>query len=69
MVIANPPWTLEATLRECLPIITEALAQDDSASFHLEYEEFPATPAKSSKPAKEDHAPRTPEGRRKPSRY
>ncbi|HEX5392590.1 MAG TPA: 23S rRNA (adenine(2030)-N(6))-methyltransferase RlmJ [Rhodocyclaceae bacterium] len=65
MVIANPPWTLEATLRECLPIITEALAQDDSASFHLEYKEFPATPAKSGKPAPEQ-VQRSSEGRRKP---
>ncbi|GAB2182137.1 23S rRNA (adenine(2030)-N(6))-methyltransferase RlmJ [Denitratisoma sp. agr-D3] len=43
MFIANPPWTLEATLKECLPLIVAALAQDDSASFHLEYREHTAS--------------------------
>lgn len=39
MFIANPPWTLEATLKECMPMLTAALAQDDTASFKIEYHE------------------------------
>jgi 23S rRNA (adenine2030-N6)-methyltransferase len=35
LVIINPPWTLEAELRACLPILKERLAQG-TASFILE---------------------------------
>jgi 23S rRNA (adenine2030-N6)-methyltransferase len=42
MFIANPPWTLEATLKECMPVLTAALAEDDTANFTLEYHEKPA---------------------------
>ena len=46
MFIANPPWTLEATLKECLPFIRDALAQDDTASFHISYQENPVAKGK-----------------------
>ena len=36
MFVINPPWTLEATLRETMPYLVSALAQDDSASFTIE---------------------------------
>lgn len=36
MFIINPPWTLEATLRDTMPWLTEALARDDSARFTLQ---------------------------------
>ncbi len=36
MFIVNPPWTLAATLRECLPALQSSLALDSSASFHIE---------------------------------
>lgn len=36
MFIINPPWTLEKTLHECLPAITELLAQDSGAKYVLE---------------------------------
>ena len=42
MCIANPPWTLETTLKECMPVLTAALAEDDTASFTLDYHEKPA---------------------------
>ncbi|MBM4189947.1 MAG: 23S rRNA (adenine(2030)-N(6))-methyltransferase RlmJ, partial [Betaproteobacteria bacterium] len=35
LVIINPPWTLEAELRACLPLLKDLLAQG-TASFHLE---------------------------------
>jgi 23S rRNA (adenine2030-N6)-methyltransferase len=35
MFILNPPWTLEATLRECLPWLTQTLARDHTAQFTL----------------------------------
>lgn len=35
LVIINPPWTLEAELRTCLPLLKDLLAQG-TASFHLE---------------------------------
>jgi 23S rRNA (adenine2030-N6)-methyltransferase len=35
LFILNPPWTLEATLRECLPWLTQTLARDQSAQFTL----------------------------------
>jgi 23S rRNA (adenine2030-N6)-methyltransferase len=35
LFILNPPWTLEATLRECLPWLTQTLARDRTAQFTL----------------------------------
>ena len=39
MIILNPPWTLQAELQELMPWLTEVLAQDEGATFLLEYEE------------------------------
>ncbi|HNA30963.1 MAG TPA: 23S rRNA (adenine(2030)-N(6))-methyltransferase RlmJ, partial [Thiobacillaceae bacterium] len=36
LFIVNPPWTLAAALRECLPVLKSALAVADNAAFHLE---------------------------------
>lgn len=36
MFVLNPPWTLEATLRETLPWLAKALAEDAGAGFTLE---------------------------------
>jgi len=36
MFIINPPWTLEKTLHETLPVITRLLAQDDGAKYRIE---------------------------------
>lgn len=36
MFILNPPWTLEATLREILPGLTDMLGVDSGAHFELE---------------------------------
>ncbi len=36
MFIINPPWTLEATLADTLPWLTENLSQGDGARFTLE---------------------------------
>ena len=36
LFIVNPPWTLAAALRECLPVLKSALAVADNAVFHLE---------------------------------
>jgi 23S rRNA (adenine2030-N6)-methyltransferase len=36
MFIINPPWTLEATLKETLPWLSEVLAQQDGAHFTLD---------------------------------
>jgi len=38
MFIINPPWQLQATLTECMPVLTELLAIDSSADFLLEGE-------------------------------
>ena len=35
--VYNPPWKLEASLGEAMPVLTEALAQDASAAFELEF--------------------------------
>ena len=39
MFIINPPWTLAATLRECMPVLKDALALDSGATFKLEFSE------------------------------
>ena len=36
MFIINPPWTLEAGLKESMPWLTQVLAQDDGARFTLQ---------------------------------
>lgn len=36
MFIINPPWTLEATLREVMPYLVKVLGKDTDASFLLE---------------------------------
>ncbi|MCK6406300.1 MAG: 23S rRNA (adenine(2030)-N(6))-methyltransferase RlmJ [Rhodocyclaceae bacterium] len=36
MFVLNPPWTLEATLRETLPWLAQTLAEDTGAGFTLE---------------------------------
>lgn len=36
MFILNPPWTLEATLKEMMPYLVDALGIDDEAEFVLE---------------------------------
>ena len=35
MFIANPPWTLPATLNESMPVLTKLLALDETAHFEL----------------------------------
>lgn len=36
MFVLNPPWTLEPMLRELMPFLTQALAQDAQACFSIE---------------------------------
>ncbi len=36
MFIINPPWTLEAALKDTMPWLTQALARDGSARFSLQ---------------------------------
>jgi 23S rRNA (adenine2030-N6)-methyltransferase len=36
MFVVNPPWTLEKTLHETLPVLTELLAQGEGARWNLE---------------------------------
>jgi 23S rRNA (adenine2030-N6)-methyltransferase len=36
LFVINPPWTLAETLKKTMPVLTEALAQDSSATFMLE---------------------------------
>jgi len=36
LFIINPPWTLLATLKACMPVLKEALALDDGAGYHIE---------------------------------
>ncbi|MCG7532938.1 23S rRNA (adenine(2030)-N(6))-methyltransferase RlmJ [Psychrobium sp. MM17-31] len=37
MIVVNPPWKLEQQMRETLPWLMEQLAQDDKASFKVEW--------------------------------
>ena len=39
MFVINPPWWLEATLKEVMPYLVRHLGQDDQADFVLEYYE------------------------------
>jgi len=43
LFIANPPWTLLDVLRQTLPKLSTALAQDDKAGFDLETSADPPT--------------------------
>ncbi|MEA5098149.1 MAG: 23S rRNA (adenine(2030)-N(6))-methyltransferase RlmJ [Burkholderiaceae bacterium] len=36
MLVLNPPWTLEATLKDVMPFLVSALGQDSGAGFTLE---------------------------------
>ena len=36
MFILNPPWTLQATLKEVMPYLVSALGLDDGAGFTLD---------------------------------
>jgi len=36
MIVVNPPWTLEASLRESLPWLTTVLGQDAAAAWRLQ---------------------------------
>ncbi|RIQ58257.1 23S rRNA (adenine(2030)-N(6))-methyltransferase RlmJ [Bordetella avium] len=42
MLLINPPWTLNAALKEAMPFLARELAQDDRAGFSLQYVENPA---------------------------
>lgn len=37
MFVFNPPWKLEAALREAKPFLLKVLGQDPAASFHLDF--------------------------------
>lgn len=39
LFVVNPPWTLEAALREALPFLTEALGADGNASWEIDAKE------------------------------
>ncbi len=39
MFIVNPPWRLQESLRQAMPVLAELLGQDDGAGFTLEAEE------------------------------
>ena len=43
MFVLNPPWTLEATLKDIMPFLVSALGQDASAGFTLECGEAEGT--------------------------
>ncbi len=45
MFLVNPPWTLEAALKEAMPYLARELAQDDRAGFTLQYVENPGRAA------------------------
>lgn len=39
MFIVNPPWRLQESLRQAMPVLADLLGQDDGAGFTLEAEE------------------------------
>lgn len=39
MFVFNPPWNLEAPLREAMPALVDALGQDGAASFDLQFQQ------------------------------
>ena len=41
MFLVNPPWTLDAALKPVMPFLARELAQDDRATFTLQYRENP----------------------------
>lgn len=50
MFVLNPPWTLEPMLRELMPFLTQALAQDSGARFVIESGSgAPPTPLRSAR--------------------
>jgi 23S rRNA (adenine2030-N6)-methyltransferase len=42
MLIVNAPWQLDTQLNTILPILTEVLAQDDKASWTVEWLKEPS---------------------------
>lgn len=36
LFLVNPPWTLAATLKTCMPVLQEALALDSGAAYRIE---------------------------------
>lgn len=36
MFVINPPWTLAATLEECLPFLAATLGLDDGANWSVD---------------------------------
>ncbi|NEX59861.1 23S rRNA (adenine(2030)-N(6))-methyltransferase RlmJ [Noviherbaspirillum galbum] len=52
MFILNPPWTLEAQLREVMPWLVSALATDKEAGFTLQSGN--GAPARQARPARDD---------------
>ncbi|OZI35863.1 23S rRNA (adenine(2030)-N(6))-methyltransferase RlmJ [Bordetella genomosp. 1] len=41
MFLVNPPWTLEAELKPVMPFLARELAQDERATYTLQYRENP----------------------------
>jgi 23S rRNA (adenine2030-N6)-methyltransferase len=39
MFVLNPPWNLEAPLREAMPALVGALGQAGAASFDLQFQQ------------------------------
>jgi 23S rRNA (adenine2030-N6)-methyltransferase len=39
MFILNPPWNLEARLREAMPTLVETLGRDEHAAYNLEFQQ------------------------------
>jgi 23S rRNA (adenine2030-N6)-methyltransferase len=39
LFVFNPPWNLEAPLREAMPALVDALGQDGAASFDLQFQQ------------------------------
>ena len=37
MFVFNPPWNLEAALRESMPVLADALGQNGAGSFELRF--------------------------------
>lgn len=59
MFIINPPWTLEATLREVMPYLVRVLGKDVSAKFELESGETETVRVKSPVRAPVDRSARS----------
>jgi 23S rRNA A2030 N6-methylase RlmJ len=48
MLIINPPWTLQATLKDTMPYLVDALGVDDAATFSIQ-----VSGAETAKPTKD----------------